>query len=715
MAFLGAQEEEDKEEEHPIPAKEPKKVALEPIHGWRIVRHALHAIPILLTFAILSLSFRRVYLCDLGYPGLQSILNAFQYAAKAHELLVNASLSAIVIHRTRQEMSLLNGLPFGLVSAGYQLTDLSYLLSHQFLAAVKLRTGIRKMHHLPFVLLLIVVFALSALVGPSSAIALIPKLAWWTIKDPFSSTGGSTFISLNYSSLYPTDISLGPSDQKRCAANGSETPSGWSTQSTCPSAGYLDIQQWVNTARNQNQAPNITMLETDFGVARYLSAGDTDKFGGYTVASTVTSNSAILLAGLWQYATTEGLETSKLGRPNISPSFADGQPFQKPLVQVQCNTLINGSDGPPTTLEYPYSHIVTPSNQSYSGIWSQPLPAGVLNPVINVTTDGHQLMGFDWVDLTSSAGRPMIGAAFVFSTPSIPVAYLPCTIDAAWAPVKPWLDPKIDRVVLQDSADPLTITRDRNKMANSTQMNLNTEWAQTLNPMGAVSYGQNLYDIDISTIVAIVLKTGFKHADGMWFVDGGGPTSWLFSTILSLQIADGLARMNAYYPIYTCHDNATNSSASFIIDITNIDLGPRPWYPPDEPFAAVARLNTTEYTEVTWRVERLGYGWGLGGTTIKLAMAALLLHVLLVVIHLVNLVIGGWTSTSWANIGEMIALAVDSEPAEKLVNTSAGVEKSATWQEIVKIQEVGEEGLQLVFGNDSQQRLTKRVVIGKKY
>lgn len=62
------------------------------------MRHLLHAAPVFLTFAILSLSFSEVYFCDLGYPYLQSILNAFQYAAKFHELLINASLSAMVLH-----------------------------------------------------------------------------------------------------------------------------------------------------------------------------------------------------------------------------------------------------------------------------------------------------------------------------------------------------------------------------------------------------------------------------------------------------------------------------------------------------------------------------------------------------------------------------------------------------------------------------------------
>lgn len=680
------------------------------------MRHLLHAAPVFLTVAILLLSFRVVYLCDLGYPGLQSILNAFQYAAKFHELLINASLSAIVLHRARQEMALLHGLPFGLVSAGYQLSNLSYLLTPPFWAALRVRTAQPTVYQLPFVFLLVVIFGLTAVVGPSSAIALIPKLDWWLVSDPFSGTGGATFIAANYSSLYPIDISLDSETQQMCLASGSENPSGRSTESGCPSGGYLGIQDWVNSARDQNQAPNITMFESDFDVERYLSASTNNISGDYSVASTVTVRSARMLVGMWQYSQTYGLELGKLGRPIITPSLTGNQSFKKPLVQVQCGNITGPSPGDgPTTLQYPHGQLVTPSNKSYGDeAWSLPLPEGVVNPMINVTSPHPQLMGFDWVDLTQFAGRPMIGAAFVFSTPSTPVAYLGCTIDAAWAPVNAWLDPKIDNTVLEDSPDPLSITTNPKLMSKTTQMNLNIPWAQTLNPMGAIDYGQNLDNKNISTIIAILLKLGFVHGNGVYEVAAPGSVPWICSTILALQVADGLARFDSTSPDVVYYKDANSVSNSFACQLTNINIGNYSWYPPDQDFDVVARSNTSEWTEVTWQVRRFGYGWGLDGITIKLAAAVLLFHVLLVLIHVPTVIISGWTSTCWSNVGEVLALAVNSQPSDHLQNTSAGVEKSTTWQELVRIREVGDTGLQLVFGN-AHEGLTKRIVLNKKY
>ena len=611
-------------------------------------------------------------------------------------------------------MALSSGLPFGLVSAGYQLSDLVYLLTPAFWAALRVRTAQPRPYQLPFVFLLVLVFGLTAVVGPSSAIALIPKLDWWDVSDPFSGTGGATFIAANLSSLYPVDISLDAQTQQTCLASGSENPVGWSTESGCPSGGYLGIQDWVESARNQNQAPNITMFESDFDVERYLSAGATR--GPYSVASTVTVRSARMLVGMWQYSQSFDLQLGKLGRPIITPSITGKQSFKKPLVQVQCGNLSGPSPSNGLiTLQYPHDQLVTPSNQSYGGqVWSLPLPEGVANPMINVTSPHQQIMGFDWVDLSQFAGRPMIGAAFVFSTPSIPVAYLPCTIDAAWAPVNAWLDPKIDNTVLQDSSDPLTITTNQQLMSSTTQMNLNIPWAQTLNPMGAIDYGQNLYNKNISTIIAIMLKWGYVHGNGKFEVAGPASEPWMFSTILALQVADGLARFDSASPDVIYHKDANNVANSFARKLTDVNVGNYPWYPREQDFDVVARRNTSEWTEVTWQVRRFGYGWGLDGITIKLAAAALLFHVLLVLIHVPTVMIGGWTSTCWSNVGELLALAVNSQRVDHLDNTSAGIEKSTTWQEMVRIREVGDTGLQLVFGN-AHQGVTKRIVLNKKY
>ncbi len=80
---------------------EEPKIAAEQDRGSVILRHSLHVFPILISVGVLSLSFAEVYFCDLGFQGLNSILKGFQFAAKFHEILLAASLSAIVLHTVR--------------------------------------------------------------------------------------------------------------------------------------------------------------------------------------------------------------------------------------------------------------------------------------------------------------------------------------------------------------------------------------------------------------------------------------------------------------------------------------------------------------------------------------------------------------------------------------------------------------------------------------
>lgn len=151
------------------------------------------------------------------------------------------------------------------------------------------------------------------------------------------------------------------------------------------------------------------------------------------------------------------------------------------------------------------------------------------------------------------------------------------------------------------------------------------------------------------------------HGNGEYEVAAPAPPPWMFSTILALQVADGLARFGSISPDVIYHKDANNVATSFARELTNINVGNYSWYPRDEYFDVVARRDTSEWTEVTWQVKRFRYGWGFEGITIKLAAPVLLFHVLLVLIHVPTVIMTGWTSTCWSNVGEVLALAMNSQ------------------------------------------------------
>jgi hypothetical protein len=155
----------------------------------------------------------------------------------------------------------------------------------------------------------------------------------------------------------------------------------------------------------------------------------------------------------------------------------------------------------------------------------------------------------------------------------------------------------------------------------------------------------------------------------------------------------------------------------------------------------VAKLqDPSHYQLVNTSIYRYGYGWGVGGQggdfTIIFAAAILLLHVLVALIHIVVVIYGGWRSSAWGNLEELLALAINSAPTHSLQNTCAGISKSETWSQVVRVRETTKGHLEFVFdeaeirstGHDSrvtlgqeftigkaQGRIGRRVVAGKKY
>lgn len=80
---------------------EPWKRAIDGGRLFALYRCFPHIIPVGITIAIISLNIYSIYWSDHGTPYQNAILQAWQYAAKAHEILMGASLYIIALHRIK--------------------------------------------------------------------------------------------------------------------------------------------------------------------------------------------------------------------------------------------------------------------------------------------------------------------------------------------------------------------------------------------------------------------------------------------------------------------------------------------------------------------------------------------------------------------------------------------------------------------------------------
>jgi hypothetical protein len=136
---------------------------------WVATGHALlHLVPLSSAVVVLILNWSQ---CFVG-PSF-TLFTTLQFVAKFHELLMQASLAEIVLSIVRSQI--MEGyLPLGALSASTQAMHISYLWSLDLLAAATSRSFCGRRKAL-FVCLVPLLILLTALVGPSSAVLMIPR------------------------------------------------------------------------------------------------------------------------------------------------------------------------------------------------------------------------------------------------------------------------------------------------------------------------------------------------------------------------------------------------------------------------------------------------------------------------------------------------------------------------------------------------------------
>lgn len=171
---------------------EPTKIAIRRSRTTALLRALIHIVPVGVALWEIVLNWNTYFV---GY----AIYNQayYQFGAKIHEIAIEASLSAVIFSYVRYELMLGDGIPFGALFSGLQVSQASYLWSMEFWGTVcskniSLKSKLR---------LLVVVTAsvfLAAVAGPSSAILLVPRLDYWP--------AGSTHIWINVTSdsLWPS-------------------------------------------------------------------------------------------------------------------------------------------------------------------------------------------------------------------------------------------------------------------------------------------------------------------------------------------------------------------------------------------------------------------------------------------------------------------------------------------------------------------------------
>ena len=698
---------------------EKPKVALKEGYYSALIQCLIHIPSIAISLGVLSLTFRQVFWRDLDESS-GSVLSALQFAAKVHEGLILLSLCTMVLYHIRYGLFGSRGVPLGLLSSGHLLSSPVHLFSAEFWGGAT-STGLRGSRRVFLVLGILGAIVLANLAAPSSAIAMIPRLDWWPLGElwPHNRIEFSAYIHAGNATLFPATITkdLLPD---HC--------SGYNAylHAECPSNGLSKLVASSDFLTNTDPAFwtssgefNITMPSSNDSVTRFLS-GRADF--NLCQASAIPDFLASVMSNYWTVTREWTLPLSKtytlmnpmwyIPRPLIKVSLKTGAGIvvpSEPAVQVQCGATSFGA----RDIAFPHEYISgSPWGESafVNANWS--IASSEISHI--ALNDESGKVNFTWVELGhDQAVRPSL--AGVFTMPKFnPKAHInnaiyACTIFANWRPTEAWIVPGTDMFVHE--ASPACCADD-----GGTGVYIETRWADSLNVVYNVSGSNQTAMEAIGSACAISAGNGADSSNPM-------AVSQCLGMALSLYVTDGLSRVQSPVPTYLVaagpDQNFPRQGAQ---DIFIQSLAEAQTYTNLIPNITLVDLqDATRYTEFYFEILHFGYGYGFRGILIYIAVAVLLTHVLLAFIHMAVMLASGVSSSTWATVGELLLLAANSSPTDKLKNTSAGVNKRQTWAIITKVRETWDGRLELVFQEENddtiydQRRRRTQVKAGKKY
>lgn len=171
---------------------EQTKVAIRRNRTTALLRALIHIIPVGVALWEIVLNWNTYFV---GYDIYN--LAYYQFGAKMHEIAIQASLSAVIFSYVRYELMLGDGIPFGALFSGLQISQASYLWSMEFWGTICSCT-ISSKRKLRLLVVVTTSIFIAAVTGPSSAILLVPRLDYW----PAGST--NIWINITADNLWPS-------------------------------------------------------------------------------------------------------------------------------------------------------------------------------------------------------------------------------------------------------------------------------------------------------------------------------------------------------------------------------------------------------------------------------------------------------------------------------------------------------------------------------
>ena len=639
---------------------EEKKIVIS--RSWRLAaaRCTIHVLPTLVSIAIIYINVRGVFIgVDFNSRIRSESINVafLQIAAKLQELAVIASLASVTFQLLRHELMHGDGLPLGLVVAGFEFSKLSYFFSPELLGSLKhVIYGTAKLRKLFLILFLILVGGLAVVIGPSCAVLLVPQSQDWP-------AGTAEFeFNVPKSTLWPATLEAPTSDDESACLSPEAVG-----HSLCPSGGFRSlwahhVQTNVDTFRNivPNYAKRLS------GADYYFSTRNAEPVSTNSITLGIWNDPAIfiqphvgiaaVLEQLMQRWWTRLKAKHRLKDENVEDRAAICN-IRSAMTQVRC--------GSPTQLPAAGESVTFPS-----------LTGDTIHER-NLTTEGINILPtahlqFSWLPPTELASHSV---AAVFQSPWITDntsrVVVGCVLQANWVQSQVHTDAYsfwqgfYSKNITFDDVYPriaMPLFEDTDRKSPSNSIAIRSSWLAQLTPKTPPD-GPGYRSWGPSTIESILEDVHVAY-DSPWSRNVAPIDLWKKSndriafliSVIGSVFNDGLAR-SGLQEIYDGRDSPTFNESNSSSDIQG--------------------------ARVDFSISGLSYRLTLASI---LAILALSTHIFIAIAHTVWMLRKRQSSGCWDSVTEILVLAQNSKPAHSaLKNTAAGIKNVSTYAKKVII------------------------------
>ena len=644
------------------PKVEEPKLAIE--NGRLVALSGLlvHIVPVGGCIALLYLNFVGYYIGSelAGYKNQDSAkVNALQFVAKFHEVTMMSSLTVIIFTMLRRKLVSDTKVPLGALFSGFEFANIQYLWSRELWGSfVPMAQACGWFYVFSLVLATLIV----PLIGPASALLMIPRLHDWP-------AGGTAFyLNATRDEIWPAQVT---------AANVPEfcralSQPGSVEERACPAGGWEAIKSGYAGLAISDEENIIGDVST-----RFFSGGGPfpipGKIGLTTMLvsfrSTVTqlciSDVLLRVAQIWSTASDKQRTTvGKQFKYRKEAKFFIEEDVLQPWTGTLCHGTTVAHDA--TEVEAAFTSPVELLTTVYSNLTLEPDLMSSAYPSVTFV-DNLQ-------DLHSSIAAIVVLPKAAFSdddedssgSTNNDTTILSCLTSSQWVESKPYLSNQrvYQRSWTSHNEYEYPDHADYDQENSGKPIQIDTAWAEYLNPT---------VDADNGTVFQELVYG--SRASGT--IDDGP----LIERLLSAMITNGLARIG-----YSAFAQGTLPD----LDLPNWsgEIFPKGTFGTGGEIWDTSDIDTSNMLKAEVKVTVNGYGLWIESKTVLSAAILLLIYCCFTLPHAIFVALTGVSYMSWDSITNLTTLAIQSRRTKTLHNTTAGVAGNEVYKTPVKLRAV---------------------------